>query len=234
MSYKEKLDIIQDTINDTHFVLSREKGNYQICLYLKYLIISYLLISAIIFVYVKISQLFNFWGDDLYFLIYRFQIIFFYILVPFLYFRKTFKDKLSLNERYILNVFSLIPILIGFNMVLFPILYYIDANWILFAHETIPLESIAMVIGAFILFAQFKNKRLLINVLINVIYIALFILIKSYLNHADVLPETAMIIIRNSFSYISVYNVISIVSLVLMYLILMKRKKNDPETNRSF
>ncbi len=225
----ENKQIIETTISNTHFVLSKVKNTNSLSILFKNLFLSYLILSLLYFIYYIGSKQYGFWPSEEYFTIYRLTIIPLYIVTPILYFLFIRKIELSLSEKSFLYTYSAIPILISFNMIMFPILYYFNSDILYYMHTMIPLDVIAACLGFALLSNYVKDRKLLIPIILLIIYLIVVVLTKVTLeNSIEITSFTSVLIkINNITTYISQYNFVAVLSFFISWLYLRKSRNEN-------
>lgn len=100
-------------------------------------------------------------------------------LIYYIYF--VCKRKISIKENDFIKMYIIIPILLAFTKIIFPISYYLNTEILLGLINTISLDLITLILSSLLLRFYFKDNHLNIFVLYNVvIYLLNIIVIYSF------------------------------------------------------
>jgi hypothetical protein len=178
MQNNKRLELINDTLSDTRFVLDNERPHKGIKKTLFIWIIIYAIVNLFFYAFTEIALMIDFWGTETYFTIFRLLTIVLYSIPPIVFLYFILKSKMTLKEKSFLKIFVFIPILISFSKLLFPLSYYLNTQVLIQLYDTIPLDIILIIIGLLQFYSYFKKNKYLYLVAFSSIYLFLFIVIK--------------------------------------------------------
>lgn len=207
--YKEKINLINDTMIDARFVLDDAKPRKGICKTLFSWCFSFFIISFILSIIPKIAQNSLWIESPNYFSIYRILMIFFYTIPPIVYVICMSRINMTLKENAFLRTFIYIPIFISVFKMLFPLSYYLNSNFLLSLYDTIPIDIIFLTFGLIQLYSYFKNRNIIIMIILSIMYIIFFSVIKI-ITFQQIELSTTLLFCMKIRNYIDVVNSYSI------------------------
>jgi len=172
--YKEKLDLINNSIIDARHVLDNAKPHKGIYKTLLYWIISYFTCSVILSIIPNIAEYYQWLDSETYYSIYRIMTITLFLVPVIIYVLSLYKIEMRLKEISFLKTFLYVPILVSLYRILFPLAYYINFDFLLALHDVLPMDIVVLGIGIFHLYLYFKDKKFFIPLSLSVIYIIFF------------------------------------------------------------
>lgn len=216
---KEVLDLINQTIGDTKYVLDDAKPYKGILRVLIFWILLYTVASIIFYILNEINTNYELYNTNWYYPLYRISNIIIFTSLPIIYFIKTKKTTMTLKEKNFLHNWIIIPILLSICRMLFPIAYYLNAEIMLQLYSTLPFDLCINIIGLFILYKYFKTTCLKILLVINSIYVVFSTIWLSYfmnnLNVTDI--EITIMQIVTTLQSNGVIIIVSIITFILLY-----------------
>lgn len=221
--YKENINLINDTMIDARFILDDAKPRKGICKTLLNWCFSFFIISLILSIIPEIAQYMQWIESPNYFSIYRLLIIFFYTIPLIVYIICMFRIDMTLKEIAFLKTFMYIPISISMFKMLFPLSYYLNFNFLLSLYDTIPIDMIFLTFGLIQLYSYFKNRNIIIIIILSIMYIFFFSVIKIITFQQIELSATLLFCmkIRNYIDVVNNYSVF-LVGTMLVSIFLIK------------
>lgn len=181
MNKKRTIHIINQTVADTKYI----KDDITPCYNLNSLLTNWLIIymlSNFILCFIQIMGTSLCFNEKYYFFpLVRILYILLFLssLIYYIYF--VCKRKISIKENDFIKMYIIIPILLAFTKIIFPISYYLNTEILLGLINTISLDLITLILSSLLLRFYFKDNHLNIFVLYNVvIYLLNIIVIYSF------------------------------------------------------
>lgn len=226
MNTKEQIDAINRAYADTDFVLKKPKYVSGIKSALSRWIISLAISNLILFLFEEVAKYFSLFGLETYYQVYRLLYLILCIVPLFFFFSFLLNKKNTLEENHFLKMFSIVPLLVSFNKILFLISFYIDFDYFLTLYDNIPLELIASIIGLIMIGSYLKDNKYTILTIVTIVYIFVYCLIK-YIN---IITEEVIPRLQFAFNVMDSMNIYSTVVIVLFSIsIFFIRKGNYDE-----
>lgn len=208
----EDLDTIKKTIGDTKYVLDDARPCNGIKKVLLIWLVSFSLSHLLLFIYVKFSLFYNFFGTELYYQIYRISHIGLLALSFIIYQFYSNKLSMTVKEKDFLRGFMIYPLFLSFFKALNSISFYINTNVMVLLYDTIPFDLIIAFMAIFQIYRYFNEKYFLYLSICLMIFIALFTFIKIVsFNMSDV--NMLIVSINNLVDIINLYSIIPILLL---------------------
>lgn len=227
LSDKELLDLIDNTIADTHYIKDDLKPTKSIYKIFSLWTIFYIITSIFILVYNKLGVYLELYLYDWYFPTTRISSILLLLLTLFAYFILIRKIKGSIKEKDFLMLYSVIPIILILSRLAYPLSYYVNTELIIRLYETIPIDLIAIVIGAVLLNYYYKSNFTKKLIYINIIILILNVLIFSLYSYGQ-LNNDILTMLEKVFETCRNNGVIVILNyLVIVFSLKRMVEKND-------
>ena len=141
----------------------------------------YTLSNLIIYLTQTAGTIFNFNQKYWFFPLIRILYIslFIFTLISFIYFIN--KTTMSIKENDFLKLYIIIPVLLAFTKIIFPLSYYLNTDILIGLINTVSLDLITLILSSLLLRFYFKDNHLNIFILYNVvIYLINIIVIFSF------------------------------------------------------
>lgn len=227
----DKLNIINNTIADTKYVLDDTKLCYGIKKVFLIWLSLFFVTNILLFSFWLISLQTSFFGTDLYFQIYRLMNILFPILCFSIYLLSSNKVSMTLKERDFLKGLTIPLLFISFFKMLNTLSYYINVEVMVLLYNTIPFELIFVCLVLFMFYRYFKDKKYLMLNIGILPFIFFFIYIKIYCFNMIKINMT----IINLNNILDIMNLFSFLPIILLSLSLyfMKEKYYGKNNSRS-
>lgn len=174
----DQINLINNTIIDTRFVLDDAKPFKGIFKTLLIWSISNLIINIIFMIITNLAFHYGWIEFPIYYSFARFFQITMFIVPAILYMICLKRIHMTLKEIKFLQTFLVIPIFISLFKILFPLSYYLNIEFLLIMIQAIPLDIIFMTFGLIQLYSYFKDKKLAVPIVLSFIYIIFFSIIK--------------------------------------------------------
>ena len=174
----DQINLINDTIIDTRFVLDDAKPFKGIFKTLLIWSVSYFIINMILMTISYLAFHYAWFEFPAYSSFSQFFRIIMYVIPTILYMIFLKKIHMTLKEIKFLKTFFAIPAFISLFRILYPISYYLNTEFLMMIIDTIPLDIIFMTFGLIQLYSYFKDKKLAIPIVLSFIYIIFFSIIK--------------------------------------------------------
>lgn len=208
----DNLDIIKKTIDDTKYVLDDSKPCNGIKKVLLIWLASFLGSNLLMFIYLKLSQYFDFFGTDLYYQIYRIFNIGVLVIVFAIYQFCSCKFSMTVKEKDFLKEFMIYPLFLSFFKALNSISYFINIDVMVLLYDTIPFDLIITFMAIYHIYRYFNEKYFLHLSFLLMIFIVVFIFIKFVsFNMSNI--NMLIVTINSLFDIINIYSVLSILLL---------------------
>lgn len=223
-----QINLINDTIIDTRFVLDDAKPFRGIFKTLLIWSVSNFIINII---FMTISNLAFYYGwieFPIYFSFSRIFQITLYIIPIILYLICLKRIHMTLKEEKFLKTFIIIPVFISLYKLLYVISYYLNIDFLLVMVHAIPLDIIFMTFGLIQLYFYFKDKKIVLPIILSFVYTIFFSIIKIMCYAQEEVTSFLEVIIqiRNILAITSDY---SIFLSVMMFISLYFLWKNNYE-----
>lgn len=221
---KENLELIQNTIYDTKYVLDDASPNKGIKKVLSQWLFSFFIVNLLSFLIVQISLKTHFWGTEIYYSMYRIFNILSLLIPVMIYFLFLKKINMTIKERDFLQSFSIYITLLSLIKMYPALSYYINTDIMLLLYDTIPLDLLVIFLAIFQIYRYFHNKSLIYLNIILLVYMMFFIFIKSIafnITEINLLVSHLMSLI----DYLNMFSVVSVFVFALIIFLLRNYEK---------
>lgn len=175
------IHVINQSVVDTNYIRDDKITCYSLKNVLKNWIIIYTFSNLIIYLVQKTGTVFNFNQMSWFYPLVRILYISLFILalISFIYFIN--KSKMSIKENDFLKLYIIIPGLLIFTKVIFPLSYYLNTDILIGLINTISLDLITLILSSLLFKFYFKDNRLNIFILYNIfIYLINIVVVFSF------------------------------------------------------
>lgn len=224
----EEIEMINNAIIDTRFVLDSAKPSKGIYKTLMYWCLSHFIISTVLSIVSALALNYGWIETEYYYPIYRISAIILYLVpsvVYLIYFKKT---DMTLKEMNFLKMYSFIPICISLFKILFPISYYINVDFLFALYDVLPFDIVLIMFGLIQLYLYFEDKRYMTLIIGSGIYVIFYSIIKIICRADGELTEFMMILI-NIRNFLEDLNDYAIFIAIIMFISLNVMKKIQNE-----
>lgn len=181
MKEKEIIHVINQSVVDTNYIKDDKIACYNLKNILRNWIIIYTLSNLILYLFQTLGTIFNFNQKYWFFPLIRILYIslFIFTLISFIYFIN--KTTMSIKENDFLKLYIIVPVLLVFTKIIFPLSYYLNTDILIGLINTISLDLITLILSSLLLRFYFKDSHLNIFILYNVIiYLINIIVVFSF------------------------------------------------------
>lgn len=220
---EENLELIQNTICDTKYVLDDASPNSGIKKVLTNWVISFFIANLLLFLMLMFSLKTNFYGTETYYSIYRISNILFLLTPVTIYFIFLKKINMTVKEKEFLLSFSVYIILLSLIKMYTTLSYYINADILLVLYDTIPLDLLIISLAIFQIYKYFHNRLFIYLNVILLVYMICFIFIKSVAFNTTVVN----LLLVNMVTLIDFLNMFSVIPVLVFTLIIFIIKKHE-------
>lgn len=177
---KEILEKIRDAQNDTRYILDDSTPKKGLIKTLTIWFSSYLVFSIILYFISNYAM--TSLNENLFSLV-RVMTVILFLLTIVIYVISVYKIKMTFKEKDFLTFFTCFIAIMAFIRMIFPISYWLKADFLLSIFDSFPIESLVVILALFVLFNYFRTKTILLIILLNIVgEIAVVYFISSFLN----------------------------------------------------
>ena len=133
--------------------------------------------NLIIYLTHTIGTVFNLIEEDWFFPLIRILYISLFLFTLIIYICLINKVNMSIKENDFLKLYIIIPILLAFTKIIFPLSYYLNTEILLGLINTISLDLITLILSSLLVKFYFKDKHLNIFILYNIVIFVINIMI---------------------------------------------------------
>lgn len=224
----EELELIQNTICDTKYVLDDASPSKGMRKLLSKWLFSFFVVNLLLFLIIQVSIQACFYGTEIYYSVYRISNILFLLIPVMIYFVFLKKINATIKEREFLSGFSINIILLSLIKMYPAISYYLNTDIMILFYDTIPLDLLVIFLSIFQMYKYFRDKSLIYLNIILFIYMILFIFIKSIaFNTANV-----NLLLSNMMSLIDYLTMFSVIPIFVFGLLIFLLKNYEKKYSR--
>lgn len=225
MKKQELIHVINQSVVDTNYIKDDKISCYRLKNIIRNWLIFYMISNTILYFLhlIGISGINEeYWFYPLVRILYI--SLFGLSLVYFIY--TINRTRISVKEKDFLKLYVLVPVLLVFTKIIFPISYYLNTDILLGLINTVSLDLITLIISSLLFKFYFKDNHLNIFILFNIIlYIfnILVIFLFSSLNNSSQL----LIDIYNLIIFLKDYGLFVLMHFGYMLVYMKKVIKNE-------
>lgn len=179
MKAYEKLLLIEQSQNDADFVLNEKKSYKHISKVFRIWTVQFSLYVGLFYILDRLNGYFALYNITYYYPIYNiFKALLSVILLMSLW--KSLNKQSSLIERRFLKMWFIFPACIYIEQILICVFTYLNAEFVLSYYLSFPLSTFINIIMLFYIYSYFKNKNLLLIIILNIGYMLFSFLYSVY------------------------------------------------------
>lgn len=225
MKKQELIHVINQSVVDTNYIKDDKISCYRLKNIIRNWLIFYMISNTILY-FLHLIGTFGINEEYWFYPLVRILYIslFGLSLVYFIYMIN--RTRISVKEKDFLKLYVLVPVLLAFTKIIFPISYYLNTDILLGLINTVSLDLITLIISSLLFKFYFKDNHLNIFILFNIIlYIfnILVIFLFSSLNDSSQL----LIDIYNLIIFLKDYGLFVLMHFGYMLVYMKKVIKNE-------
>ena len=226
MKEKELIHIINQSVADTNYIKDDKLPCYNLKKVLKSWITFYMISNLIIYLIHTAGTMFSLNEKNWFFPLIRilYIVLFLFTMIIYIYFIN--KIKMSIKENDFLKLYIIIPILLAFTKIIFPLSYYLNTEILLGLINTISLDLITLILSSLLLKFYFKDNHLNIFILYNVVIYIINIMIVFSFSSFNV-NSLFLINVYNLVNFLQSYGIFSLVHFIFILVYMRKVIKNE-------
>lgn len=226
--YKERLNIIEQSMNDAKYIKNSYQPTLGIKKILKYWFLLYFFSILTFFIVDKANMNFDLYNYSSFYTIYNLYRIAICCFIPIILFICILKTNISLKERRYLKIWLVFPILFCLDNCLTSISYFLNAEILITFYQSFPISSIINIIFLVYLYSYFKNKSFIILIIIYTVYCSYsFYFLSVYFNLIESnVFQTNLYVVMN---YFQTYRIVELLFLLVVIIILNRKSQKTYE-----
>ncbi len=218
MKVSEKLLLIAQSQDDADYVLNEKKTYKHISKTFRLWIIQFSLYVGLFYIIDRLNGYFALYNITYYYPIYNFFKVLLSVILLLSLWRSLNKQS-SLIERRFLKMWFIFPACIYIEQILICVFTYINAGFVLSYYLSFPLSTFINIIMLFYIYSYFKNKNLLLIILLNIGYM-LFSFLYSVYFPTIVNSTQFQIFLFSMIDNIDAYFITNILSMLFILLLI--------------
>lgn len=226
MKDKELIHVINQSVADTNYIKDDKIPCYNLKKVLKSWITIYMISNLIIYLTHTIGTVFNLIEEDWFFPLIRILYISLFLFTLIIYICLINKVNMSIKENDFLKLYIIIPILLAFTKIIFPLSYYLNTEILLGLINTISLDLITLILSSLLVKFYFKDKHLNIFILYNIVIFVINIMIIFSFSSFNV-NSLFLINIYNLVNFLQNYGIFALIHFIFILIYMRKAIKNE-------
>lgn len=241
--YKEKIDLVKQSINDVKYIKSsNHKETLGVIRVLSFWLTFYFVISFINCIVYEFNiscefynysfsfPVFKLYNYSFFYPIYNLWRVIAFTSLPIVTYFYICRIRMSVQERRFIKTWIIYPVLMSLIQLMPLIASCFDINETVSFYNSVPISLIIYLISLFYIYSYCQYREIYILIFINIAYIIfsyIYIMVYTKL----VTTTEIQVIIFNIVDYFKVYDVVEMLLTLILIFIMQRRRNNNVKVN---